>query len=78
MTRRGQEEAVTPRIYNYTSGNKVPLTWGQIYRTADLHLRQNPLEGMVWYPGGSFKHYHSVNRSQSSVPGSTAGSDAVN
>ena len=53
----------SPVIYNYTSGNKVPITWGEIYSTAELHLRQNPLEGMVWYPEGSFKYYPTVNRS---------------
>ena len=54
---------MNPVIYNYTSGNKVPITWGEIYSTAELHLRQNPLEGMVWYPEGSFKYYPTVNRS---------------
>ena len=32
-------------IYNHTSGNTAPLTWGQIYRMAEKHLYSNPLEG---------------------------------
>merc|ERR1719348_2179345 len=27
-----------------------------------MHLFANPLEGMVWYPGGTFKRNISVNR----------------
>ena len=50
------------KIYNYTSGNKVPLTWGEIYGIAEYHLFQNPLEGMVWYPEGSFKRSVTINR----------------
>lgn len=50
------------RIYNQTSGNAVSLTWGQIYKMAEKHLFANPLEGMVWYPGGTFKRSSTVNR----------------
>jgi len=50
------------KIYNFTSGNKVPLTWGEIYGIAERHLFQNPLEGMVWYPEGSFKRSVKINR----------------
>jgi len=50
------------KIYNQISGNTAPLTWGQIYRMAEKHLYANPLEGMVWYPGGTFKHNITVNR----------------
>jgi len=49
-------------VYNHISGNAVPLTWGEIYNTAKEHLMKNPLEGMVWFPGGSFKHNHTINR----------------
>lgn len=50
------------KIYNFTSGNSIPLTWGEIYALAEKHLFDNPLEGMVWYPEGSFKRSVSVNR----------------
>jgi len=50
------------KIYNQISGNTVPLTWGQIYHIAEKHLFANPLEGVVWYPGGTFKRSSTVNR----------------
>ena len=50
------------RIYNYTSGNVVPLKWGEIYGYAEEQLMKNPLEGMIWYPEGSFKKSVTVNR----------------
>eukprot|EP00092_Neocalanus_flemingeri_P005847 GFUD01006292.1.p1 GENE.GFUD01006292.1~~GFUD01006292.1.p1 ORF type:complete len:503 (-),score=131.65 GFUD01006292.1:35-1543(-) len=50
------------RIYNQISGNTVPINWGEIYSLAEKHLYANPLEGMVWYPGGTFKHSITVNR----------------
>ena len=50
------------KIYNYTSGNTVPLKWGEIYGYAKEQLMLNPLEGVVWYPGGSFKKSVTVNR----------------
>jgi len=50
------------KIFNYTSGNTVPLKWGQIYGFAEEQLMLNPLEGLVWYPEGSFKKSVTVNR----------------
>ena len=50
------------KIYNQTSGNSAPLKWGEIYKMAEKHLFANPLEGMVWYPGGTFKRSITVNR----------------
>ena len=32
------------KIYNFTSGNSIPLTWGEIYALAEKHLFDNPLE----------------------------------
>ena len=81
---RASREARPPvKIYNFTSGNSVPLKWGEIYGFAEHHLfqvdiyniynyiynicvfffLQNPLEGMVWYPEGSFKRSVTINRS---------------
>jgi len=44
-------------IYQSTSGNLNPITWGQIEEWALLSIRKFPLDSntMVWYPGGSFK-----------------------
>ena len=32
------------KIYNYTSGNTVPLKWGEIYGYAKEQLMLNPLD----------------------------------
>lgn len=50
------------KVYNHISGNAVPLTWGEIYYKAKANLMRYPLEGLVWYPGGSFKHNTFINR----------------
>ena len=50
------------KIYNFTSGNSVPLKWGEIFKYAEQHLMENPLEGLVWYPEGSFKRNATINR----------------
>merc|ERR1719481_462059 len=50
------------QVYNHISGNSVPLTWGEIYNKAKVGLMRYPLEGLVWYPGGSFKTNHFINR----------------
>ena len=50
------------QVFNHISGNTVPLKWGEIYDTAKVYLMKNPLEGMVWFPGGSFKQSLVINR----------------
>merc|ERR1719430_1237661 len=50
------------KVYNHVSGNAMPLTWGEIYNIAKNCLFSNPLERMVWYPGGSFKRNSTINR----------------
>ena len=54
--------SIFPKVYNHISGNTVPLKWGEIYDTAKTYLMRNPLEGMVWFPGGSFKQSLVINR----------------
>ena len=53
----------TAPIYNCTSGECNPLTWG-LFETIGLkHIHRYPLELVLWYPGGSFKQskaYHNV------------------
>ena len=40
---RASREARPPvKIYNFTSGNSVPLKWGEIYGFAEHHLFQVP------------------------------------
>ena len=50
------------QVFNHISSNTVPLKWGEIYDTAKVYLMKNPLEGMVWFPGGSFKQSLVINR----------------
>ena len=50
------------QVFNHISSNTVPLKWGEIYDTAKENLMRNPLEGMVWFPGGSFKQSLVINR----------------
>ena len=40
----------------------VPLKWGEIFGYAEEQLMTNPLEGLIWYPEGSFKKSVTVNR----------------
>ena len=40
----------------------VPLKWGEIFGYAEEQLMLNPLEGLIWYPEGSFKKSVTVNR----------------
>jgi len=50
------------KVYNHISGNDVPLTWGEIYNIAKGYLMKFPLEGIVWFPDGTFQHSHVINR----------------
>jgi len=50
------------KVFNHISSNNVPVKWGQLYDTAKTYLMRNPLEGMVWFPGGSFKQSSVINR----------------
>ena len=56
------------QVFNHISSNTVPLKWGEIYDTAKVYLMKNPLEGMVWFPGGSFKQSLVINRWELPLP----------
>merc|ERR1719400_392868 len=43
------------KVFNHISSNTVPLKWGEIYDIAKVYLMKNPLEGMVWFPGGQLQ-----------------------
>ena len=51
-----------PPVYNCTSGGVNPLTWGQWEDEGLDIVAKYPFEGVLWYPGGSFKENHYVNR----------------
>ena len=51
-----------PPVYNCTSGGVNPLTWGRGETEGLPILLRNPYEGVFWYPGGSYKENHYVNR----------------
>jgi fatty acyl-CoA reductase len=42
-------------VYNCCSGAQNPLLWGDLERWGYAHLINNPLNDVLWYPGGSFK-----------------------
>lgn len=48
-------------IYNVTSGQENPITWGDIERIAFPVLLRYPSVEVFRYPGGSFKHSRLVN-----------------
>ena len=52
----------TVPIYNCTSGAVNTLTWGTVEKEGLKILINNPYEGLLWYPGGSFKENYYLNR----------------
>jgi len=57
----------TPRggsvpVYNCTSGGINGITWGEVETRGLPIIRQNPYEGVFWYPGGTFKENSYHNR----------------
>ncbi|XP_068623501.1 fatty acyl-CoA reductase 1-like [Battus philenor] len=52
--KRGDKETT---IYNFTSSAEVKITWTELIETGrEIILNRVPLNGVVWYPGGSMKH----------------------
>ena len=50
------------KIYNAISGNTAPISWGEVFRMANEHLYETPLEGMIWYPTGTVTKSFVLNR----------------
>ncbi|CAK1589999.1 unnamed protein product [Parnassius mnemosyne] len=51
---RGDKETT---IYNFTSSAEVKITWTELIETGkEIIVNRVPLNGVVWYPGGSMKH----------------------
>jgi len=48
-------------VYNCCSGDQNPLLWGDLERWGYAHLINNPLNDVIWYPGGSFKSNRAWN-----------------
>ena len=42
-------------IYNVTSGQVNPITWGNMEKIMLKSIYKYPMETVLWYPGGSFK-----------------------
>jgi len=59
-TRR--EKTASPLVYNFTSGAVNPITWGQLEIWGLDSLLRIPFEGLMWYPGGSYKENWYINR----------------
>ena len=49
-------------VYNCTSGGINGITWGEVETRGLPIIRQNPYEGVFWYPGGTFKENSYHNR----------------
>ena len=54
--------AAEPPVYNCTSGGVNPLTWGRVETEGLEIVSKYPFEGVLWYPGGSYKENYYVNR----------------
>ena len=54
----GSSEVV---VYNCVSGAQNPITWGMLEDIGLSHLRKNPYNNVLWYPGGSFKSSRAYN-----------------
>jgi len=50
------QQNLMPPIYNVTSGEIKPLTWGEIEEYGIKSVYNYPVESVMWYPGGSFKN----------------------
>jgi alcohol-forming fatty acyl-CoA reductase len=49
------------RVYNLTSSAEFKVTWQEIIDIGTSLVEKVPLNGIVWYPGGSMKNnrtYH--------------------
>jgi len=50
------------KVYNYTSGELNPVTWGEIEVWGLSSILKAAYEGCMWYPGGSYKENWYTNR----------------
>ncbi|CAH2988364.1 unnamed protein product [Chilo suppressalis] len=51
-------------IVNFTSSAEIKVTWNELIEAGrEIIMNRVPLNGVVWYPGGSMKHsrlYHNI------------------
>ncbi|KAJ8706200.1 hypothetical protein PYW08_010826 [Mythimna loreyi] len=51
-------------IINFTSSAEIKVTWSEMIEAGrEIIMHRMPLNGVVWYPGGSMKHsrlYHNI------------------
>ena len=50
------------QIYNFTSGQNKPFTWGELQDLGNKHYSKYPFEYILWLPGGSFKKSRVLNQ----------------
>ncbi|XP_059478174.1 putative fatty acyl-CoA reductase CG5065 [Neocloeon triangulifer] len=43
------------QVFNITTGNIAPITWGEVVGRGKKHFHANPFEGAVWYPDGEIR-----------------------
>jgi fatty acyl-CoA reductase len=43
------------KVYNCCTGSQNPLLWGQLQNWGFQHLKSNPLNDVMWYPGANFR-----------------------
>jgi len=51
-----------PSVYNFTSGASNPITWGEVEILGLVSLLKTPFQGILWYPGGSYKENKYLNK----------------
>ncbi|XP_059482632.1 putative fatty acyl-CoA reductase CG5065 isoform X2 [Neocloeon triangulifer] len=50
------------RVYNFTSSAEFKVTWQEIIDIGTSLVEKVPLNGMVWYPGGSMKDSKTLHK----------------
>uniref|UniRef100_A0A1B0CS61 Fatty acyl-CoA reductase n=2 Tax=Lutzomyia longipalpis TaxID=7200 RepID=A0A1B0CS61_LUTLO len=45
----------SPTIYNCCTGLQKPILWGQFVSKSIDYMRKHPMEGVFWYPTGTFR-----------------------
>ncbi|XP_053690508.1 putative fatty acyl-CoA reductase CG5065 [Sabethes cyaneus] len=48
-------------VYNCTSGNDNPITWGKFVHMCIKNMREHPVEGVLWYPTGNLRTNFALN-----------------
>lgn len=57
-----QDSLSIPPIFNVTSGDTNPITWGDLETWILPMIKEYPFENLLWYPGGTFKSSATYDR----------------